>query len=174
MRLIQSIYRFDVSLFMWISSCNTQAGWVRLARWVSASANGPLYLLLMLVLYLGRSELADLLLSCLLLGFLIERPIYFILKPIFRRDRPFENLKTRRHIVPGDRFSFPSGHTSAAFLVATMLGSFEPILYPGLLLWASSVAAARVILGVHFPTDTLVGALMGSGLAMAAMEILIQ
>ena len=172
MRVIQSIYRFDVSLFIWISNCNGKIQWIRLARLISASANGPLYLLLMIGLYLRQGDTESQLLSCLLFGFLIERPIYFTLKQLFRRNRPYENLKTARHVVPGDRFSFPSGHTSAAFLVATMLSTYQPWLLPAFMAWATSVAMARVILGVHFPTDTIVGALIGSGLASLSMELM--
>lgn len=172
--VIRSIHRCDVSIFMWVASRKTQDRLVALAKFFSRSANGPLYLALMIALAARNHGTDGLFLGCLLTGFLLERPIYFVLKNLFRRNRPYVALNTHNFITPGDRFSFPSGHTSAAFLVATLTSAFYPWMSPVLLAWASCVAMARVILGVHFPTDTLIGALMGSGLAFTSMEILIQ
>jgi undecaprenyl-diphosphatase len=174
MNVIRSIHRFDVSLFMWVASRKTQYQWVKIAKAFSRSANGPIYLLLMLSLAARNHGTDSLFLGSLLLGFALERPIYFILKNLFRRSRPYVALNTQNFVTPGDRFSFPSGHTSAAFLVATVTSSFNPSLAPILFSWACLVGMARVVLGVHFPTDTLIGALMGMGLAFISMEILIQ
>lgn len=112
------------------------------------------------------------LLYCLLLGFALERPVYLALKNVFRRDRPPVALNMPSFVIPSDRFSFPSGHTSAAFLVATLVCAFYPALTPLLFSWAVLVGMARVVLGVHFPTDTLIGALMGVSLALLSMEFL--
>lgn len=174
MNVIRSIHRYDVSIFMWVATLRTQGNLVKIAKAVSQSANGPLYLFLMLSLAARNQGTDALFLGSLLMGFVIERPIYFALKNLFRRNRPYVALNTQNFITPGDRFSFPSGHTSAAFLVATIAGSFHPMMAPALYFWATSVAMARVILGVHFPTDTLIGALMGTGLACISMETLVQ
>ena len=64
-------------------------------------------------------------------------------------------------LLPPDQFSFPSGHTITAFAVAISLGAFYPIMFPGLLFCAASVAASRILLGMHFLTDVLAGAAIG-------------
>jgi undecaprenyl-diphosphatase len=69
------------------------------------------------------------------------------------------------HLLPPDRFSFPSGHTITAFAVALSLAGFYPSLLVGLLFCASSIAVSRILLGMHFLSDVLAGALIGSGLA---------
>jgi undecaprenyl-diphosphatase len=138
-----------------------------------ASSHAPAALLLYcqtVHLYCLLRQLYCQLLYCLLLGFTLERPLYLVLKNVCRRDRPEATLKIPSFIIPSDRFSFPSGHTSAAFLVATLVSAFYPALAPLLFSWAIMVGMARVILGVHFPTDTLIGAVMGSTLALASME----
>lgn len=174
MSVLESIHRYDTRIFLWVADRRTRSSLVRLARWVSRTADGPPYLAAMIYLFLHGSE-ADLdLLGALLLGFLMERPIYTLLKNLFRRNRPSVALNLPSFITPGDRFSFPSGHTSAAFLVTTLAGCFHPWLAPPFMIWASMVGMARVVLGVHFPTDTLIGALMGAGLAYTSMEILIK
>jgi undecaprenyl-diphosphatase len=74
-------------------------------------------------------------------------------------------------LLPPDQFSFPSGHSITAFAVAVSLGLFFPAAWPPLLFIATSVAASRVLLGMHFLSDVLAGALLGSILALCAASI---
>jgi undecaprenyl-diphosphatase len=75
-------------------------------------------------------------------------------------------------LLPPDQFSFPSGHTITAFAVALSLSRFYPDLTIGLLFCAASVAASRILLGMHFLSDVLAGAAIGSLLAYAVTSIL--
>lgn len=170
MKVIDTIKSYDVGIFLWVSERKTRHTLARVARLVSRTADGPLYLALMLILAYAGQEPQRSLLHGLLLGFILERPLYVMLKNVCRRDRPATALKIPSFIIPSDRFSFPSGHTSAAFLVATLVSAFYPALAPLLIVWAVMVGMARVILGVHFPSDTLIGAVMGSTLALVSME----
>ncbi len=143
------------------------------ARYLSKTADGPLYALLIILLYYFEG-LESAFLQVLLLSFIIERPIYFVLKNSFKRNRPEAALKDFRSLVtPSDQFSFPSGHTSAAFMVATISGFFMPVLLIPLTLWAVLVGFSRVVLGVHFPTDTLVGMVLGVSVAFISLKQLI-
>ena len=78
----------------------------------------------------------------------------------------------RSLIVASDQFSFPSGHSSGAFLLATALA----VIYAGPLLvvylWACCVGFSRVILGVHFPGDILAGATMGTTITLLSARLL--
>jgi undecaprenyl-diphosphatase len=71
-------------------------------------------------------------------------------------------------LLPPDKFSFPSGHTTTAFAVAASLGVFYPGVLPGLLFCAASVALSRILLGMHFLSDVLAGAALGSALGYTA------
>ncbi len=71
-------------------------------------------------------------------------------------------------LLPPDQFSFPSGHTMTAFAVAIPLSLFYPALTIGLLFCALSVAMSRILLGMHFLSDVLAGALIGTGLGYLA------
>lgn len=91
---------------------------------------------------------------------------YFVqrmVKPIFRRRRPFVN---RDVLVVGVRTgdaSFPSGHTASSFAGATALAAFYPQAAPLVFTLATLVGASRVHLGHHFPSDVTAGALIGIG-----------
>jgi len=74
-------------------------------------------------------------------------------------------------LLPPDQFSFPSGHTITAFAVAVTLGEFYPMLLPGLLLCAASIAASRILLGMHFLSDVVVGAALGMLLAFISFWV---
>jgi len=112
----------------------------------------------------------SLLLQTVLLSFLIERPVYFVLKNSLKRNRPQAALINFRSIItPSDKFSFPSGHTSAAFMMATLLSYYFPPLIIPLYCWATLVGCSRVVLGVHFPTDILVGIILGISTALFSL-----
>ncbi len=74
-----------------------------------------------------------------------------------------------RGITPSDRYSLPSGHTAAAFLMATVLAASFPLWAPLLFTWAILVGASRLLLGVHYLSDLVAGALLGSGCALWAL-----
>lgn len=71
-------------------------------------------------------------------------------------------------LLPPDQFSFPSGHTMTAFAITVATSLFYPSLLPPLLFCALSVGASRVLLGMHFLSDVLAGAVIGSTLGLAA------
>ncbi len=172
MKLLYSIHKYDVTIFFWLNQVRLLSYWAKLFRYVSKTADGQLYVLVILLL-LRDDVLRSTAVPVFLLAFALERPLYFVLKNSFRRDRPEQALVNFRSvIIPSDQFSFPSGHTSAAFMMATLLGYYFPIVFSGLYVWAGLVGMSRVLLGVHFPTDTLVGASMGMAIAYLSIGIL--
>jgi undecaprenyl-diphosphatase len=60
-----------------------------------------------------------------------------------------------------DRFSFPSGHALNAFAIGTVVALAFPIAAVPVLALAASVAASRVVLGLHWLSDVLAGSLAG-------------
>lgn len=172
MRILRSIHNFDLVTFDWCLQRKRRDLAVKWARLVSFSANGPLYGIAgAIFIVLQNWPLVQL----LAMGFAVERVCYFIFKASFKRNRPPAAIPGYKSIIePSDQFSFPSGHTSAAFLVAFAIVWQFPYLAWVLLPWAASVGAARVILGVHFPTDVLAGAIMGLGICKAVSVWLVD
>lgn len=96
------------------------------------------------------------------------------MKYLFDRRRPYEKYPDRIHPFSlEDSPSFPSGHTSTAFALATSLSIRYPkwyVIAPSAL-WACSVGVSRMNEGVHYPTDVLAGAALGAGCAVANIYI---
>lgn len=95
--------------------------------------------------------------------------LYKGLKNRLVRERPYVLHDAVECLVaPLDRYSFPSGHTLHAVLFTTLAVSHLPIFALVLVPFAVLVAMSRVILGLHYPSDVLVGAALGGGLAWAS------
>jgi undecaprenyl-diphosphatase len=92
------------------------------------------------------------------------------LKLISKRPRPYQvEPHCWAMITPPDRFSFPSGHSMTAFSITVAVGHFYPELQLLLLALALSIAASRIILGMHYLTDVVAGAAIGVGLGLASL-----
>lgn len=96
------------------------------------------------------------------------------LKYTIDRQRPYEKYPDIIHpIEPEDSPSFPSGHTTAAFSLATSLSITYPkwyVIAPSAV-WACGVGLARINQGVHYPSDVLTGAAIGVGCAFVNVYV---
>ena len=98
--------------------------------------------------------------------------LYRTLKRHTRRPRPFARHRSiTAHIAPLDEFSFPSGHTLHAVTFTLVAIHYYPLLAFVLLPFAALIAASRVVLGLHYPSDVLAATLIGAVLAQASIAI---
>ncbi|WP_194756595.1 phosphatase PAP2 family protein [Aliidiomarina indica] len=166
MKWVNQLQRADEAAFFWLSMHLRRPSGGALARWISRSGDGYGYIAACMLAFFLQYPEAQLLTTLLLLGFAIELPIYWVLKNTLRRDRPCVRVPNLRSLIKAsDRFSFPSGHTTAAFLFASIISALLPSLAPWLYGWAVAIGLSRVALGVHYPTDIFAGALLGMLLA---------
>ena len=106
-------------------------------------------------------------------AFLVNGFITLALKKAVKRDRPFETYPDIDQAASSVGESFPSGHTSLAFATATSISLAYPkwyVIAPSFI-WASTVGYSRMHLGVHYPSDVVAGAIVGSGSAYLTYKV---
>ena len=171
MKLFNVLHSLDLWTFDWCLKRKHRQFFVKLSHWISRSADGYLYIIAALLFALfNQWEIVKVLFT----GFSVERILYFILKNKLRRNRPQQAIPGYQSVIqPSDQFSFPSGHTSAAFLVMGIISAFYPVLGIPLLIWAIWVGISRVMLGVHFPTDSVAGAILGYTISQCCLSLVL-
>jgi undecaprenyl-diphosphatase len=93
----------------------------------------------------------------------ISASLFLWIKKLAGRKRPCEiGQNCWATLLPPDQFSFPSGHSMTAFSVAVPTSLFYPSLEAGLLFCAISIALSRIVLGLHFLSDVIVGSALGA------------
>jgi undecaprenyl-diphosphatase len=99
--------------------------------------------------------------------------VYKWLKSRTSRPRPYQvRTAIRRGADPLDNFSFPSGHTLHAASFSILAIAYFPPAAWLCLPFAALVAASRLVLGLHYPTDVLAGAAIGAALALGSLALI--
>jgi membrane-associated phospholipid phosphatase len=96
-----------------------------------------------------------------------------VLKYAVNRPRPFVTYPDIEKVGKGGSPSFPSGHTSEVFALATSVSLSYPkwyVIAPSFA-WAGAVGYSRMDLGVHYPSDVIAGAILGAGCAWVTFMV---
>lgn len=102
----------------------------------------------------------------------IALALYRWLKRCTRRPRPFRGCHgVIARVPPLDEFSFPSGHTLHAVSFTIVAVAAFPALAPLLVPFTALVAASRVVLGLHYPSDVLAATAIGGMLGAASLWV---
>lgn len=143
-----------------------RAGVLRYFAAVSRLGDGLFWYALMLALIaLGGTRGAQAAAHMAAVG-LVSLALYKLLKRWTRRPRPFaSDVRIKAWVAPLDEFSFPSGHTLHAVAFTLVALAYVPALAWLLIPFSASVAASRVVLGLHYPSDVLAATAIGSALA---------
>ena len=144
--------------------------WIRV--WMTFATRGGdgwlWYAMSLTILVFGGPERYAALLSALLAS-AVGTLIFLTLKRKAKRQRPCAIAEhCWAKLLPPDQFSFPSGHSINAFAFAVSFSLYYPMWAVGLLFCAFSIALSRIILGMHFLSDIVVGAGLGTILAYSS------
>ncbi len=161
-RFFRAVINRDVQLFYWINhriKCKT----LDLVMPKITHLGGALFTItftLMLVLF-GHGKFRQIgweaAIALISSGIVVQ-----LIKYIVNRNRPYKVLEKVNLIkAPFCQKSFPSGHTTAIFSLSMVMGSNFPGLYPVIQTIAGLVGVSRAYVGVHYPSDILIGALIG-------------
>lgn len=161
--------RWDLGLTLLMNKSLTLRGVQPFFALVSWLGNGKFWYALLMLLPLfspGAGSRASV--HMLFVG-LMNLSIYKLVKSRTRRPRPCNAyVEILRGAVPLDEFSFPSGHTMHAVGFSIVAIAWLPQLTVLLAGFTVLIALSRVILGLHYPTDVVLGAALGLAIAMSS------
>ncbi|AHE98789.1 phosphoesterase PA-phosphatase [Thioalkalivibrio paradoxus ARh 1] len=162
----------DLTLCQWLNRANRREAIGRFFALFSRLGDGVFWYTLMLALPLVHGFGAWTASVHMALTGLVSLQIYKWLKANTSRPRPFMvSDRIVRRVPPLDEYSFPSGHTLHAVAFSIVLLSHYPEWFWIVVPFAALVAASRPVLGLHYPSDVLAGALIGA--AVASLSVLL-
>ena len=173
-KIARKLNQLDVVTCRTIFNWNGRKKLDKTMIWASKFGNGYFYPLIGLVILFFDFAASRFFFMLSFVSFGIEQFAYFLVKNTTRRKRPCHSLPEIRHLInPPDRFSFPSGHSAGAFVMATVLKYMFPQWGIPLYLGASTIGFSRVYNGVHYPSDVLAGSVLGYFSAKLALSFFV-
>jgi undecaprenyl-diphosphatase len=170
---LRAVAVWDEAWCLWFNHA-AAIPWVRaFFSAVSRLGDGVFWYALMVVLFAVGGRAAVLGIAHMAAVAVIGVLLYKWLKSRTLRPRPYQvRAAIRRGADPLDNFSFPSGHTLHAVSFSVLAIAYFPPTAWLVVPFALLVAASRLVLGLHYPTDVLAGAAIGATLASLSLAVL--
>ena len=166
------ISELDLELCLRMNRISQFRFWRAFFRIVSRLGDGVFWYSLMAILPLAYGSAAWPTIGRMAVAGVAGLALYRWLKLRTSRPRPFQVYAAINAAAPAlDRFSFPSGHTLHAVSFSLIAAAGFPELAPLLFPFAALVGVSRPILGLHYPSDVLAGAVIGGLVAKVALSI---
>ena len=168
--MLEQLMDLDSGFLMYIQEFMRNDAATRTFRGITTLGNaGAVWIAISLLLLVPKKtrRIGCMGLLALVLSLLFNN---MLLKHLNARSRPYDCIRGLIPLItPPTDYSFPSGHTAASFAVGVLLFRKLPKRYgiPALVL-AALIGFSRLYLGVHYPSDVLAGALLGTGISYAA------
>jgi undecaprenyl-diphosphatase len=166
------LYQWDLDLCIQFNRISTYRVFELFFRSVSRLGNGVFWYSLILVLPVVYGAPGWRASAHMLLAALPALLAYKFLKKRTSRQRPCKvHPRVRQKAATLDRFSFPSGHTLHAVCFTLVCSDYFPELTAPLAGFTAMVALSRPVLGLHYPSDVLAGAAIGTLVAVAVLQV---
>lgn len=160
--LLDIIETFDYDILLQISKAWRGGLSDTIWAWISRIGNGGacwIGLAVFLILFRRTRRAGVAILMSLLFSAFLGN---LVLKPLVMRPRPFvTHPDLTALVIPGDPWSFPSGHTMSSFAAASAFCMYHPKSGALACILAGLIGFSRLYACVHYPTDVLAGLLLG-------------
>ncbi|MFB6468340.1 phosphatase PAP2 family protein [Cytobacillus sp. Hz8] len=164
MRLLQNYYQFEQKIFKKVNRHFDKKHMNLFFRILTRMGGATFAIGIVLLLFIFCKQPVKSIALCSALSLAVSHLPVQILKKLYPRKRPYLILEdTKFHSNPLKDHSFPSGHTTAAFSVMIPFILFMPSLGYLLIPLGVLIGVSRMYLGLHYPSDVLAGAVLGSG-----------
>lgn len=160
--------QYDTALFLEI--CNNRIPAIESFFVLWTNGGTSIFIILIIVFLWLRGEKRPAI--YLAMGLVVDIILVYTLKTMIHRPRPYEVLSIMPLEIVDNFRSLPSGHTSTAFLSATILSKFYSKYMVVFFVIAASIGFSRVYIGVHYPLDVIIGAITGSLLGIFMVNLL--
>lgn len=171
--LFQKFDQFEFRVCVYLNNYSRRLPIRQFFRLISRLGDGIFWYLLLLTLPLLNGTTGWIQLCYISLTGLVSVGLYKLLKAHLVRERPFISFGAIiAQTQPLDRYSFPSGHSMNAACMAILLASCQPLYSELVTSFALLVAMSRVILGMHYPSDVIIGVILGTGVALTGLAVL--
>lgn len=162
--MIENLLTLDGAVLLWIQEFLRHPFFDPIVIFITSLGDAGLIWIVATILLLipKKTRKAGCISALALLGSLLINN--YLIKNLVARPRPFTKLAELTILIPKPgEFSFPSGHTSASFAAATVFYRHLPkkLGVPAMIL-AVLIGFSRLYVGVHYPTDVLAGAILGT------------
>lgn len=165
------ILAFDLKGCLYLNHFSHSESVSQFFKVISRLGDGWFWYAMLAIVWINQGLSYLLQIAYLIVAGSIGTLLYKLLKHKTVRPRPYQ---VHQVIILGERpldhFSFPSGHTLHAVLATTVLGYIQPILLICMLPFTLLVALSRMVLGLHYPTDVMIGAILGGLVAWAVIS----
>lgn len=172
---MKRLLAFDATFSQYLT-LSPESGWWQRARVLAHLGDGPyIFGVLGLGYLLGWLWPNPFLRQAMLtvaLSVLLTMGIVTLIKYLVRRERP--HPPGEFVVFPYDRYSFPSGHSARMVALAVSTLFFYPLFGWALVVITLGVAVSRIVVGIHYFSDIVVGIGVGTLVAWGALPLLLQ
>lgn len=171
--MLQNLIAMEADILLWIQNNVRNELLTPIFKFITTLGNGGLIWIvgsIGLLIPKKTRRVGVLALISLVFSALIDN---VILKNVVARTRPYEVIEGLTSLVGAQKdYSFPSGHTGSAFAAAVVMFLGLPKKCGiSILVFACLMGLSRLYVGVHYPSDVLCGALIGTGIALVVYRV---
>ncbi len=171
--IFQKIDKFEYKICVYFNNFSRRNTIKRFFSIVSRLGDGGIWYTLMLGLFFLCGIKGYVVAIGMALMAIFNVAIYKSLKSRLIRERPYISFKDLScGTQPLDQYSFPSGHTLHAVSFTVVCMYFFPLLAVLLTPLSILIAVSRVVLGLHYPTDVIMGALIGIAISLPTIQVI--